>query len=83
MQDFFFCFLMNSKVDQKGLQRFDITTRWLLERLECKYSRLLVRRLVVWWTIKAGCIQEARRAAGAFKQCWPMDTSPFICALNN
>lgn len=32
MQDF----LDEYKSRSRGVQRFDITTRWLLERLECK-----------------------------------------------
>lgn len=58
-EGFLFFFLDQFKSGSKGLRCFDITTRWLLRRLECKYSRLFVRRLVVWWAIKAGRIHEA------------------------
>lgn len=54
MQDF----LDEYKSRSRGLQCFDITTRWLLECLECKYSCLLLLHLVVWWPIKARCIHK-------------------------
>lgn len=54
MQDF----LDEYKSRSRGLQSFDISTRRLLERLECKYSCLLRLHLVVWWPIKAGCIHR-------------------------
>ncbi len=74
-------FLDEYKSRSRGLQCFDITTRWLLECLECKYSCLLWLHLVVWWPIKAGLHSQARWAASAFKQCWPLSASPFIYAL--
>lgn len=70
-------FLDEYKSRSRGLHCFDITTHWLLVfGMQIKLAAIAAFTYLV--ANKSRLHLQARWAASAFKQCWPLIVSPFI-----